>query len=347
MSRWRDRWLAASFALFVFTVVLTGCSGGGSPPDAGPGDGREGGDPGETGDDGNPLSDDGWSPADEREGDSFAIVIRSGTKACTIFAREDVYVEYRLHGRITFRPGTYLLPLDRDSVTLDWIEGIELGPERAVPTPKGAGVFTRTFEGTGSTGIYHYQFRREYDASGQPFTVLFQRDFAIENGTPVADTVTFDEQTLSDYLFVLNGVFGDGADPTNQLQRYTTCEYSLFRKTVLDFNILGGDTLALDHVLYNPGMMACKLCPAALTRVVFKSGTETREVSDFFRLSHTAGHHNWDQQFLVVFDQPVGSVYGLHLKDEPFGARPKEIHYLNANLQTIETKAILNGKPAP
>jgi hypothetical protein len=40
-------------------------------------------------------------------------------------------------------------------------------------------------------------------------------------------------------------------------------------------------------------------------------------VTDSFGLVYTAGHHNCDQEFVILFDEPLGEVAALHVA-EPY-----------------------------
>jgi len=62
------------------------------------------------------------------------------------------------------------------------------------------------------------------------------------------------------------------------------------------------------------------------------------EVRDVGRLVYSASRHNWSEQFLALFDPPLGEVYGLQIVHD--GANSGEgtytALYLDSDLQSLE-----------
>jgi hypothetical protein len=57
-------------------------------------------------------------------------------------------------------------------------------------------------------------------------------------------------------------------------------------------------------------------------------------------MAHVAGQHNWNQKFIVMFDQPVGSVHGLKVDETNTIGEAIQMQYLDADLNEIDTAAI-------
>jgi hypothetical protein len=78
-------------------------------------------------------------------------------------------------------------------------------------------------------------------------------------------------------------------------------------------------------------------------QATFTSGDQQRVVDDHFSLLYTSGGmHCWNSAFLVVLDQPVGPVYALLIESSIYPA--DEVHYLDADLQTIESLPITSSE---
>jgi hypothetical protein len=320
--------------LILMLMVLVGsCSSNGSS-DAGFGDGDPGTDR---------AADGGDGYGDLDIGDDFGLVIAAGTRACSQAVVSgsawDIFGEYRTKGRVTFREGVFRLPREEESVTLDWIDKVELGPDRAEPTSQGAGTFTRTIEGTSDDGIYRYEYVQVYDFDGQSYTLTFKTAFVVSGGAVEKQVKTFDDafvSTAEDFAtmdFALTGEYQDG-----RVHVFTTCVHSLYRDVPYDVTVENGDTLHMDQKFRTGDMY--KICPAEIVGAEFVRGQERREVDDFFRLAYVAGQHNWFQKFIIMFDQPVGTAHGLLVDETSMTSGAEQMQYLDADLNVIDTVAI-------
>ncbi len=314
--------------LLLLMVLVGSCSSDGSS-DGGIGDGDGDG--------------DGSGGTDIDLGDDFGLLIPAGTRACSQAVVSgsawDIFGEYATKGRVTFAEGLFRLPRDRDSVEVDWIEKVELGPDRSEPAPQAGGTFTRTIEGSVDDGIYRYEYVRVYDLDGQSYALTFKTAFVVSSGAAEKQVKTFDDafiSTAEDYStmdFTLTGEYQDG-----RIHVFTTCVHSLYRDVPYDITVENGDTLHMDQKFRTGDMY--KICPAEVVGAEFVRGQERREVDDFFRLAYVAGQHNWFQKFIIMFDQPVDSVYGLLVDETSMTSGAEQKQYLDADLNVIDTAAV-------
>lgn len=352
------------------TILLSGCGRSSFPPDDGDGgtepalDAADGDD--ECCDDGWTDAGDGWDsePADadgfrEEQGDQygddgglgidvdigegFGLVVPAGTQVCAKTWSVGIFDIYRTRGRLTFREGLVRLPLDQVGFDLDWIEKIEFGPEKTVLASIGPGTFTRYIEGTESDGYYRYEYRQSFDLHGEPYEVVYQVRFLMEGGVAVDPVLVFNEE----YLSSLDGhkwlnLFGFFS--VTRKQYFATCSGELYRRIYHDIVLDNGDILHFEQRMQRlEDSNAClEACPATVARAVFRRGQEVRVVTDVFRLAYTDGQHNWWQEYLVVFDQPVDSVFGIYMAEEELGLKAKKVNYLDSNLNIIESVDISN-----
>jgi hypothetical protein len=296
-------------------------------------------------------ADDIVQPPDQDLGDDFGIFVPGGCQACSMCGGREVFLEYGIKARLSFRPGLVRLPRDVSSLEVDLIEKVELGPERGSYPPDGPGIFTRTLEGTSDNGLYRYEYHQAWMAGGQPFEVRFETVFEVVDGQATEQTLTLDIDTLSidawnnyDGRFRLESSWGDGLEPQNQLQRYSTCDYSRFPLESHAAQVEGGDTLILNNRFSGDVIIAgAGICPNPLQSAVLTRNGQEHRVDDDVRLLSTRGsYHCWSLACLVVFDQPVDIFSGLLVEGTEFGQLGNQLKYLDANLNVAETHTILS-----
>jgi len=313
--------------LLMLMVLVGSCSSNGAS-DAGFGDGDGG---------------DGNGGTDIDLGDDFGFLIPAGTQACSQAVVSgsawDIFGEYATKGRVTFKEGVFRLPREQGSFALDWIEKVELGPERTEPTPQEAGTFTRTIEGTADDGVYRYEYVQAYDLGGQSYTLTFKTSFVVSGGAAEKQVKTFDDAFISsaeDFATMDFDLAGEYQD--ERVHVFTTCVHSLYRDVPYDVTVENGDTLHMDQKFRTGDMY--KICPAEIVGAEFVRGQERREVDDFFRLAYVAGQHNWFQKFIITFDQPVGDAFGLLVDEDDMNSGASQMQYLDADLNVIDSAAI-------
>jgi hypothetical protein len=122
-------------------------------------------------------------------------------------------------------------------------------------------------------------------------------------------------------------------------QRFATCSGDSYRRIYHDIVIDNGDLLHLDQRMerFEESPACMEYCPATFVRAVFQRSQEIRDVTDVFRLAYVDGQHNWFQEYLVVFDRPVDSVYGLYVEEEQVAQRATRINYLDEGLNIVES----------
>ncbi|MBN2497061.1 MAG: hypothetical protein JXR96_20885 [Deltaproteobacteria bacterium] len=341
---------AARVACWLALCLLApfGCSQGGGAGDGGGEDGQAGRDGGDAA---------GGADVDLEGG--FGILVPEGCQLCSMCGRAgDALGEYLHKGRISLRPGLQRLPREQDSVEVEWIESLELGPSASVAAPVSAGRFERSLQGSAQDGVYRYTFTQGFDLDGAPVAVSFRTDFEVTSGRAVEplrvldlDTLSVDAWNAGEARFEMRAVW---QDPRSQLgevhQAYSTCRYDLFSPVHVDVAIEGGDRLQLDYRCPPSGaviVILSTVCPCPLVSAVFDAGGEQRRVEDHFRLVFSSTNHcNLDQSSLVVLDEPLGAVAAIRVPggayDEVGGYPPTWLEYLDAAFEPVERREISN-----
>ncbi len=339
-------------AVIIFVLGLyTGCGGGGGKQDGGlDADGGNGDLPGDPG------------GADLDLGEDFAILVPAGTQICTMCGYlNDVVPEYEHKGRITLAPGLIRLPRSQDSLEVDWIQKIELGPARTLALSQGPGRFDRTLQGSPDNGTYRYEFTQPFLVDGNAFNIMFSADFEVENKTAANPVLSLDPQTLSvnpwssssTIPFELKAEWQDPSSPLGKVvQKYSACNYDFFHPTEVEVDIQGGDQLRMsfrcpDHS--STIVILSTVCPCPLASASFTSGGQQRDIQDHFRLVFISWNHcNISQHSLIVIDQPLSGVSAISVPGGAYsdvaGYPPTQLDYLDENFQLIETRAITNWR---
>jgi len=276
---------------------------------------------------------------DDDLGDDFALVIPAGTSVCSLFSStfdsSDIFRDYEMKGRIQLAAGQFRLPRDQDNPQAELVVQVELTPERTLLQSAGPGEFSRQLQGTPDDGVYLYSYQKPFTHGSNELVVEFDITFETQNGAPVKQVVALDGETLAYEIPLIRTRLVDPADQVIDSRQYTSCAYENYQRSEHDATVSNGDTLHMDQLMTGG---FCKICPGVLEKAVFTRGNDQREVSDHFRRVYSAEHHNWNQKFLVIFDEPVGSVHGLYLYEETLEPpRIKSINYLDSDLQIIET----------
>lgn len=310
----------------------------------------------EDGMDGGWTGDEGASGLDADPGDDFLLVIPAKIQVCNVTLTVDAFQEYDLQGRVTFREVVVRLPREQESVTADIIDKVVLGPEGAAAVPKEPGIFTRSIDGTPDDLVYGYEYRQLYDLAGERCRLAFSIKFEVRDGVASDPVFVLDENevNLEDFSgnnFEIWVTLGDGSDPMAQRRKYLTCDYSHLMFYEINVSVENGDRVLLDTRadLMVPCPWGETYCEGArsgwgrIARAVFIRGLEEQEVDGFFDLVFATGHHLFDTCFLVVLNEPVGSVHALYLQHMKGGQ--SEIDYLDAEFKVVDSPIITGWEP--
>jgi hypothetical protein len=279
--------------------------------------------------------------ADSDLGENFAILAPANAQMCTLRNSQDLREVLGQKGILIFKEGLWILPRDSEYFELDLIERVELSPDGDPLVSSGPGQFTRTIQGTPDDGIYTYRLNQSFERAGEQFWLELTANFNVSGGVAQAPLITVDDQEI---LGTRCGPAVMASIASNTWQNsFVTCQFDnrdLFTPTRAEVSVENGDLIHFHMAL---SYVCCCFLPgdfAELTATSFFRGQEERHVTSFFRQAFTSQHHIFGQSLLAVFDQPVGSVHALMLIEADY-AEPT-LHYLDADLEIIETPTIAN-----
>ena len=331
-------WLLASL------LVFSGCNGSNNRPDTS--DAFDAGEDAGGGDDAfeDAFDDDYDDPGTDRAADGdyddagdlglvdeYALVIPAGTRVCSDKRSTwDVYGGYQNRMRITFKDGKVLLPKE-PSFERDWIESIEYTPDKTLLQPSSAGVFTMT----SSAGRDDYEFVQTFTDGAKTYTLTYQVWF---DTTDPGDRVrVFDEAYLSPALTYPQKTLDlEIAGDEYERWYFLTCTFDLYLPVIHRVQTADGAELELEERTF-PSPDYCMLaCPTGFLKAAFDLGIHHRPVEDPFRLAFVDGQHNWFDRFIVMFDDPVTDIHGLHF----FPNDSDKVDYLDAGLNIIRATPV-------
>lgn len=310
-------------------LAMYACSGSSGLADGGDADGVDGD---------NWQRDAGCQPAnDEFEG--LWMRFEAGAQGCTAFndfLAWQASVEYA--SRITFIPGIYpLQEFQQGEVEADWIERIEVGQDKLAATKLGSGLLTYEFLETGvpDEGCHRYYYSQPFSLDPHEYTLEATITFCLESGEPKDPEICFAE----DYTRGRAGFFGfigDRQDPIGY-QHFGPCYYNDIPLWIIDIGVENGDSLLLHKRFEIP------VAGSGPARIVYAEGSVASagfQVEDPCRLIYAAEHHNWNQEYVVIFVPPLGDVHGLYTMGVEEGANPATLRYLDAALGELRTAVI-------
>jgi hypothetical protein len=271
-------------------------------------------------------------------GQDYALVIPAGTQVCSDKRSTwDIFGGYQNRMRITFEDGVVSLPNDQDSFERSWIASVEFGPERTLLTPLANGSFTRT----NSAERVDYQFVQAFSDGAKTYTLTY--DVWFDPNLQEDRLRIFDELYLSPpitYPVKTIELTVDG----DEYERwyFLTCLYDLYLPVQHRVVTADGAELELEERVYSSSDACMLACPTALLQASFQLGQDQRLVQDPFRLAFVDSQHNWFDQFLVVFDDPVDDIHALHFFPADNDAPEKKVDYLDAELNVIRVSLVTN-----
>ncbi len=267
---------------------------------------------------------------------SITIRIPENQKAVGVFQEfRELRDEYELLSLVLFKSGDHVIPAAvGETFPSDLIARFEFGPQRTVAEPQGPGEF-RTETTPWDPNALILTFEQSFKALEKAITLKFVLYLIIQSdGTLKPDLFVIDDEYLDSNLF-LEGTVQQG-DVTQYL-RFGSVGYESFPLWRIDVQLEDGQSLKLYQRFQVP--MAGS-GPAQLVYAEGEIQEGSFQQSYYWRLVYSAGHHNWDEKFWVLFGQPLGGAYGVAVitVEFPFSA---SAYTLDQNLNPLRTVGVL------
>lgn len=251
-----------------------------------------------------------------------------------------IEMEYAHKSTLTAGPGTVELPRDLGTHVVPAIfTGGAYGPSALPIVPVGT---TATYEVTDIGAYRYHRYRQAMTAGAHAIEVIW------ELSLPEAGGGFLLAEAYAEYAYV-NGEI-DGSVEYDDRVDWAACGdvYDPWRVTGA---LAGGDGFTIDFRYELPSAGSGPLHPR---RAEVTLGGQTTTVTDYFDLVYAGEHHNWNNQYWVVFDAPLTyaghPVHGLWVDEQPYSFMVEAVHTLDAShapvdLLTVDSYAV--GPIAP
>jgi hypothetical protein len=225
--------------------------------------------------------------------------------------------------RLSVREAAVRWPEEQESLQVDLLDRVEVGPDGAVADAAGSGLLeARTYTGGQETWI-GFSYTQEFDLAGRPVPASF--------GFFLRDTQTTGEVDVADLLGGEHNTCGLGPGQTEGQVSATAAN---------------GDVVVFDYryilsFLCPPGMDC--LTPYGLgdpERGEFTRGADQRVVTDYFRLGLACAHHGGPESFIMIFDTPLDGIHGVTLARRTIASSEYNLTYLDEHLALAATAEV-------
>jgi len=204
----------------------------------------------------------------------------------------------------------------------------ELGGERAALTPVGTTARYQVFQP--SPGYTTRLYTQDFTVDGAPYQLQWAIPVPEEGGGFVLTDVNADHH--------FDAHLGPTGSMTNdRLSRLGSCTNSTLESWQRVGTLAGGDGFTIDFRFAQP---LAGSGPLFVTGGAVTLGGATATVDDYFRLVYAGQHHNWNNQFWVLFAEPLTyaghPVHGLWLDEADFTPTLDAAYTLDAERQPLD-----------
>jgi hypothetical protein len=265
---------------------------------------------------------------------AFCAVIPQGTELCGHFAEgRDVPGELDAKIRLQVAPGSYEIPRQVGTMPMHLFTGGTYGIDRIPIDASAEGLLTvRDFGG----GSLSYSYAQTLTAGADTIELTWE----------LGDFV-YREPRLTQagaYGIVNNSqMFPDGQIIAG------SCTASDLHLYFAEGQLANGDSFRFS---YRHQIPFAGSGPLFLTGAQVTLGGGMAIVRDYFQLTYAGEHHNWNNQFLILFDQPLTylghDVYGIWIDEPGFQCCPVDsIYTVDQNHQKLDQLEVLGYLRAP
>ncbi len=258
------------------------------------------------------------------------IVVPAALPVCAHFWEgRTIEIELATKARLTAMSATIELPRAIGTHTVPALFGAgERGPAHAAVTPAAATARYEVAEPT--PGFVTRVYLQDFTVGATPYQLRWELPLPDGGGGFVFTDPNVD-QHVSMYLGPT------GSTSHEELSRLSSCTAATLEPWQIRGAIAGGDGFTIDF-RYRPPLAGSG--PLFVTRGEVTLDGATAIVDDYFRLVYAGQHHNWDNQFWVLFADPITydghPVYGLWLDEQPTTSELEAAHTLDAQHRPLD-----------
>ena len=178
-----------------------------------------------------------------------------------------------------------------------------------------------------------YTYTQSFKNGNDEFNVKIEGiNFIITNGLFETDTLLFDESYL-----IRIPMFGDYQKQMIRFSSATHKTMDLFRS---DYTLENGQSI---RIYQRGSSIRAGSTPSRPVYVQVHINEGDTEQRNFWNLDYSCTWHNLDEEYIVMFDAPLGDAYGVVIRDnvvseengDPPGYNARQIFTLDKNLNQI------------
>jgi hypothetical protein len=256
------------------------------------------------------------------------VVVPSATTVCGHFWEgRTIEVEHARKARVAVAAGTVALPRELGEHTVPAIFGAgELGPSRVPIAPASV---TATYQvSRPAPSVVSRSYRQRYTTPTGPIDLTWELWLPDTGGG-----FLFEEPHLGDFVNVLLG-----SGTFEEMSTLSTCTGEAYERWRARATLADGGSIAIEYQYQPPFAGSGPLFPV---RAEVTLGGQTAIVDDYFRLVYAGEHHNWNNQFWVLFDAPLTyqghAVHGVWLDEAAFTSELDGVYTLDAARRPLDT----------
>lgn len=243
--------------------------------------------------------------------------------------------EYDLLSVIEFQSGDHEIPLAAGEYPLDLIRLFEFGPGRKIAQPLHAG-FVKVEISAGNPASVQFRFEQNFDADGTAVSLFIDNlGCNLTGGQPDPVERVFDEPFLSRELYML----GQIRTPYQFIfLRFSSTSYACLPLYRVELALEGNQFIQL-YQRWQPALAGTG--PAKLVYAALNIHEGNAIQANYWKLVYSAEHHNWNEKYWILFDSPLGDVYGISVLTEDYPYRA-EVYALDKNRDPIRPIELLS-----
>ncbi|MDQ3341336.1 MAG: hypothetical protein M4D80_39785 [Myxococcota bacterium] len=257
------------------------------------------------------------------------VVIPAAVTLCGHFMEgRSAAVEHARKARLAAVPGAYELPRAAGTHSVSPLFGTgELGPARIAITPMPGNA---TYEVTGAGDYVTRTYTQSFRVGAQSLELTWQIQIPEAGGG-----FQLAEPHIQGNMAAIAAL--DSSLSYDDLISFESCAATNLDQWRVTGALPDGEGFTIDFRHVVPGAGSG---PLFVTRGEVKLAGQTRTVDDYFRLVYAGEHHNWNNQYWVLFDTPITyaghPVHGLWLDEEAYHSSLEAAWTLDANRQPLE-----------
>ena len=263
--------------------------------------------------------------------ESVVLRVPQGVYAAGVFSEgRSLRNEYNVLSMVHFKSSDHTLPITPGSYSVDLIESLELGPERTLLAPVEVGRVTGEFP-QWDPSQFDYTIEQTFRSDQELFVATIRfLSVRIDSGRPSPEVLLFDQDFVNKTLYMTGSVVGGFYSDNVRYSSPTHEELPLY---VIDMPFDNGERIRLYQRWQEP-MAGSGPASLVFADVDLLEGYVQQD--DYWHLVYAAEHHNWNEGYWVLFDEPLGDTYGVAVETEESPLR-RDAYTLDANLQRLRT----------